>query len=630
MTQLSRGFFLERLAAVGPGVDIAAVDLRDGLNIVAGASDTGKSYLCSLVDFVFGASKPPRAIPQAKQYTHVVARLRDRRSGDGYEIERTLTGGDALVRRLDNQGTVLEERVAAAAHSAENTTTLSSLLLGLSGFTPGKVRKNKWGETRSLSFRDVAFLVVVDETRIISEGPPHLSGNPVEKTAEGEVLRFLVTGIQSVEPFAGPRRVTVQNAKAQHELMLQLIGKVESELKALQLGSSSIDEELLRLDQAHVNLLNTYESSRIELVELENALAKRSRLLHDAESRLIVIEGLMRRFELLDHHYESDIERLSAIEEAGVMLDALPAGTCPVCGAAPEDHRPDQAAMHFRVDDIRQAAVTEQNKIGRLRADLCRTLSELSQEAMQLEDRRTTIQGEVKHIQANISGEVQPRMHASAEQLHAQTMRRDTLLRARVLTEQLRELRSREAQLQALSKSAKAIPSVVDTTPTTGAMEIFAQRVEDILNAWRFPEMGRVVFSEDSQDLIIGGEPRASHGKGVRALTCSAFVAGVMLHCLRKGLAHPGIIAIDSPLVAYKAPDSEEDRRILQAGVKNAFYRTLADGLCIGQVLVFENEDPPPDVAERVAYHHFTKGPYGRYGFFPVRKPGEDPSGPSR
>jgi hypothetical protein len=81
MTQLSQGFYLERIAVVGPGVDTAEVEFRDGLNVVAGASDTGKSYLCSLVDFVFGASSPPRVIEQAKRYARVVARLRDRRSG---------------------------------------------------------------------------------------------------------------------------------------------------------------------------------------------------------------------------------------------------------------------------------------------------------------------------------------------------------------------------------------------------------------------------------------------------------------------------------------------------------------------------------------------------------------------
>jgi hypothetical protein len=621
MTQLSHGFYLERIAVVGPGVDTAEVEFRDGLNVVAGASDTGKSYLCSLVDFVFGASSPPRVIEQAKRYARVVARLRDRRSGGLHEIERALIGGDATVRCLDSHGAVLDERVAGAKHSAEDATTLSALLLGLSGFGPVRVRKNKKGEARTLSFRDIAFLAVVDETRIISENPPHLSGSPVESTVEGEVFRFLVTGIQSVEPVVAPRKTTAQSAKAQLELVLQLITQVEGELAALQLGSLSVDEELTRLDQTRANLLNDYESSRVELVDLERELATRSRVLREAESRLVVVEGLTRRFELLDRHYESDIERLSAVEEAGSMLEALPASACPVCGAAPEEHRPDQAAEHFRVEDVRQAAITERDKIGRLRADLQRALSELNQESTELENRRTTIRAETKQIQGRVADEVQPRVRTSAEQLQMQNARRDVLLRGRVLTEQLRDLEGRAGRLEAQGKRGKGSAPVVESGPTTAGMEAFAQQVQEILSAWHFPETGRVVFSEESPDLVVGGQPRVSHGKGVRALSCSAFIAGLMRHCLQRGLAHPGLIVLDSPLVAYKDPDSSagtESARIRQAGVKDAFYGALADGLCLGQVIVLENEDPPPDVAQRVIHHHFTKRPTGRYGLFPV------------
>jgi hypothetical protein len=52
--------------------------------------------------------------------------------------------------------------------------------------------------------------------------------------------------------------------------------------------------------------------------------------------------------------------------------------------------------------------------------------------------------------------------------------------------------------------------------------------------------------------------------------------------------------------------------------VKDEFYRALADDLCMGQVIVFENEEPPSDVRDVVNYHHFSKSGVGRYGFFPV------------
>jgi hypothetical protein len=38
--------------------------------------------------------------------------------------------------------------------------------------------------------------------------------------------------------------------------------------------------------------------------------------------------------------------------------------------------------------------------------------------------------------------------------------------------------------------------------------------------------------------------------------------------------------------------------------VKDAFFRTLSEGLCPGQVIVLENEDPPADVTAQVPSAH--------------------------
>jgi len=124
-------------------------------------------------------------------------------------------------------------------------------------------------------------------------------------------------------------------------------------------------------------------------------------------------------------------------------------------------------------------------------------------------------------------------------------------------------------------------------------MQAYAQRVPEILTAEPFPETGRVVVSEDSQDRLVGDHPRVSHNKGVRAFTWSAFITGRMCPCLQKGLAHPGRVVFDSPLVAYQDPDSSslESTRIREAGVQDAFSRALADGLCLGQGIILKIED---------------------------------------
>ena len=87
------GFFIERLVVSGSGKPDAVLDFIDGLNVVAGASDTGKSYAVSCLDYAFGASKAPRSIAAARGYDTIILTVTERAGGHRFEIERSLAGG---------------------------------------------------------------------------------------------------------------------------------------------------------------------------------------------------------------------------------------------------------------------------------------------------------------------------------------------------------------------------------------------------------------------------------------------------------------------------------------------------------------------------------------------------------
>lgn len=621
MTDFQRGFFVSRITVTGTALPDADISFRDGLNVVEGASDTGKSYICELIDFAFGASSSPRAIQAATGYERVLVVLEERESKRRHQIERSLAGGDVIVRLLRANGSAQSEQLLAAKHSADNDQNLSSFLLSLSGFAPAKVRKNKRGDTQSLSFRNLAFLALVDETRIIAESPPHLSGSPVSATAEGDVLRLVVTGRPSVEPIVAPKKATSQAAKAQSDLLAQLEEQVRREIAALGVQREAVQEETQRIESIRADFLKEYESSRVELVGRERERAELGRSLREAETRIAVIEGLIARFDLLDRHYEMDIARLRTIEETGSMLEQMPAKACPVCGAEAGAHRPSDAAEHFGLERIRTAAARELEKTTRHRADLQSVINDLHAERNEKNEVRARVRSELETLQSRIDSELAPRTRTSAEKMKEQDGRRDLLLRAKALVAQLEDLEKRRAAAEAATKRTRTASTDEAPKVTTSEMDVFAQGVQQVLAAWNYPEAGRVIFSEESQDLVIGGQDRASHGKGVRALTCAAFVTGILRHCASSGLPHPGLVVLDSPLVAYKDPDAPgtDSARFRQAGVKEAFYRAIAGGLCPGQLIVLENQEPPPDVGAGIVHHHFSKAASGRYGFFPNR-----------
>ena len=121
------------------------------------------------------------------------------------------------------------------------------------------------------------------------------------------------------------------------------------------------------------------------------------------------------------------------------------------------------------------------------------------------------------------------------------------------------------------------------------------------------------------RSFVINGKPRASEGKGLRALSYSAVLVALLDFCRAQNKPHPGFVVLDSPLVAYREPDGEEDD-LRGKDVKDHFYRNLAENYNDRQVIIIENEDPPEDIHQNINLIKFTKNRHmGRYGLFPYR-----------
>ncbi len=298
------GFVLRQLTLTGPGVANAELRFTRGLNVIAGPSDTGKTFIAQCIDFAMGSGAAPKEIPEAAQYTSVLLEIESQDAGRIFVLERSLRGGDV---RLSTQGEA--DRVLAAKHQADKEDTVSRFLLELSGLDGKKVRTNQQGKTRPLSFRDIAPLILVDEESVISATSPVLSGQYTTRTAESGVFRLLLTGtddssvIAKEDPKVAKGR---QEGKAEVlEVFLQRNREQLTELKMV--GSvAEVRDQLARLDAA-------FDAASAELTAEQNSAAsleERRRgawtRLRQAESRADVLSELQKRFELLQDQYSSD------------------------------------------------------------------------------------------------------------------------------------------------------------------------------------------------------------------------------------------------------------------------------------------------------------------------------------
>jgi hypothetical protein len=155
------------------------------------------------------------------------------------------------------------------------------------------------------------------------------------------------------------------------------------------------------------------------------------------------------------------------------------------------------------------------------------------------------------------------------------------------------------------------------TDVSFSTLDSFSQLYEEILKEWNFPEAERVFFDKDSRDFVIAGKPRGARGKGMRALTHAAFTIGLMEFSRIHELPHPGFAVLDTPLLAYREPEGEEDD-LTGTDVQDRFYEYLAERN-ERQVIILENVDPPDQTKGRSQSVFFSKNPHsGRYGFFPI------------
>ena len=120
------------------------------------------------------------------------------------------------------------------------------------------------------------------------------------------------------------------------------------------------------------------------------------------------------------------------------------------------------------------------------------------------------------------------------------------------------------------------VPSRGPIDIPTAVLDEYAQVTQRLLRAWGFPGAGRVHFDSSAKDSVIDGQ---RSGKGVRAITHAAMTIGLMEFCRENDLPHIGSVVIDSPLLAYREPESAENSALTNSDLKVRFYEYLARAL---------------------------------------------------
>lgn len=586
----------------------AIVTLEKGLNVISGASDTGKSYICQCIQFILGAEKAPKSIDQAKGYSSLEVTFQES-DGNYFVLKRELKNNNDITL-VENDIT----KILKPNHKGKNNLSnyfLEKIGIGKKILVSGTQSLNH----STLTLRILEKLFLVDETRIITDHSPLGKGQNTEKTLEQSFLKTLLTGSDDSD---------ILMLKKRKESKQSINIKIENleDFMNRYFFSDEMDEEILKKLSENIEATeNSIEMAELELdsllktsskdIERRNSLASSSAILN---RKLDEDNTVLERFNLLLSKYSSDRERLEANSEAAKYIDSYYVANCPTCGCVLDD------TSDISVELVLSSNSSEIRKIDIKVEGLYSTIQEIEEHKDLISNELVSMKGELQQLENSLDPNISKMIIENRKLIRSLTENKEKLsaeFNVKIKRGQiLKEIGSLQVEHDEIADKY-AIPDF------TKEIKQLMQEISNILVRWDFPNGNIVSYDEKNRDISIGGKPRGHFGKGYRAICFSAFVIGMMNYLYEKN-RHPGFLVLDSPLTTYKQRDEvssgeESEQTYIANNLIYAFYRDLCDFYNDKQIIVLDNQEPSEDMFGNMNYIHFSKNEdIGRYGFFPV------------
>lgn len=601
-----------RITVTGKGKPKAELTFKKGLNVVAGASDTGKSYVIKCFQYIFGSEEPPKSISEANGYTTVETEI-EYGGNESFVLKREISANNPKITLIELDGDRNESETLVLSPSHKGKKNLSAYFLDKLDLND-KVLVNgvESLKTSSLTLRVLKRLFLVDEGRIITESSP-LGEGQREQTQERSLLKTLLTGTDdsivkelkqqqdsegAIESRAKALEEFVAKKFADHEKVKASSERLDNELNQLEVSLGNAQDELTAL----VDASREFDSRRRDIADELTSLREQER-----ENLL-----LQNRFGLLIEKYSSDLERLEAGVEAASYIDLYELANCPTCGQEFEKEK-DKEDLKLLMKST-QAEISK-NKIQVQGLD--DSIDDLRKEYQELNSLISTKTQELTEVTSVLEGTVSAKLKDYNVAIKLLNNKKNEFLKERAKVQARDSLIAEigELRVQLENKTEKyEIPDF------SSELSQLCKCISTILERWSFPGFNKVTFDHKARDLIIGDKPRSHFGKGYRAISYAAFSLGLMQYLSSYG-RHPQFVILDSPLTTYRpGDDDEKDEEVkLQKDMIYAFYTDLCESFNDRQIIVFDNQEPDEDLIPKMTYYHFSKNKeIGRYGFFPI------------
>lgn len=565
---------LTKLTLSGQGKQDAHLSFTNGLNVISGDSDTGKTYAFQCLDYMLGKENPPKDILEAHGYSIIT--LEFKVENESYKIQRRIGENKFIVFHNNNTSAL------SYKHDPSSTENLSRYLLNILLESKDNifVRTNAQKKVRTLSFRDMVHLCLISETDIIAEISAFQSIQYTEKTVRNSILKYIITGqddsllkIEKNTTEETIRRAGVVQFLERKKIEIeQNISTIENDERfKLYTENASLNDAIIKIQM----LRKEIASAQHELTQLNVETSNLNKL-------CIEDEDSISKFKKLEEHYRFEQNKIDMLSSYEDFVSQLPQVACPFC-KQPIDHH----ALHDEeIKELYEYWSISQQELQEKRTELLRSIKDVEDRLrdnlarlQELTKQRDRLNSEIKNKENEIRS-----FSESIAQMRELDEMKNTLKLLR------KELLSVVASIEEYSKKVvkeKENFSIIDSRP----YENYCGIIAETLRCWGFAENPQVEFNPNSLDLIIDGKSRDTWGKGYRAFIMSAMAVSLMRYCSQYNRLHPGFVIIDSPLVSLKERKKDENSQWIDLYMEKKMIADILSKDSQNQVIIFENKD---------------------------------------
>ncbi len=587
-------FYIEKIIVTGLGKTDSIIELSNGVNIIYGPSNTGKTYIVKCIDYMFGSEREPIDISTGYQYIKIIVRTQ---CGT---ITMSRKIGENKIGVSSNDNNVPSGKYATKASRTNYDKTINSVWLSLIGINDlHLVISNENYKKQILSWRTFSHMFMLTETKIISEYSAILSGRDTSNTAVIASLIFLLSGQDFAETETKDTK-EIKEAK-------------KSAVKAY------INKELFRLSERNQELLaQLKENPNIDIaVEIEKIMAEISTnekrinnsieenqkilaRLYEKNENLSECNVLLNRYDELTTQYDADLKRLNFIVDGEVNLNASFSTHCPFC---------DGEVVVKKNQNYVDAAKSDYKKIKLQAKDLESASKELRSEKLSLEQEIDTLMAKKKSIEELIEKELKPQMSILKEKLSAYKDVIECQKEIDIL-KKLSEQKTADMIENDTDQESELKFKVKEHLDYSFISEL-SNDIKSFLENCNYDNLLSVIFDKADMDVAINGKKKSSNGKGYNAYFNSVVAIVLSRYMESKAKYSPDFLVLDSPILSLKEKETKKPSETM----RNTLFENIVDNQKGIQTIVIENEIPEINYKDANIIHFTKEKNNGRYGF---------------